>query len=63
MVNKDFWTMTYGRRASPFRIQKSEFRNLKITFGGYGAGVHLFPFRTEKLSPASPMILHLFVEK
>ncbi len=34
-----------------------------ITFGGYGAGVHLFPFRTEKLSPASPMILHLFVEK
>ena len=32
-------------------------------FGGYGAGVHLFPFRTEKLSPASPMILHLFVEK
>ena len=26
-------------------------------FGGYGAGVHLFPFRTEKLSPAAPMIL------
>ena len=25
--------------------------------------VHLFPFRTEKLSLTSPMILHLFVEK
>ena len=25
--------------------------------GGYRAGVHLFPFRTEKLSPAPPMIL------
>ena len=32
-------------------------------FGGYGDGVHLFPFRTEKLSPSSPMILRLFVEK
>ena len=28
-----------------------------ITFGGYGAGVHLFPFRTEKLSPLAPMVL------
>ena len=26
--------------------------------GGYCAGAHLFPFRTEKLSPAAPMILH-----
>jgi hypothetical protein len=25
--------------------------------GGYGAGDHLFPSRTEKLSPAPPMIL------
>ena len=24
---------------------------------------HLFPFRTEKLSPSSPMILRMFVEK
>ena len=32
-------------------------------FGGYGVSVHLFPFRTEKLSLTSPMILHLFVEK
>ena len=35
----------------------------KIIFGGYGVSVHLFPFRTEKLSLTSPMILHLFVEK
>ena len=25
--------------------------------GGFSAGVHLFPFRTEKLSPAAPMVL------
>ena len=30
----------------------------KGTCGGYCAGAHLFPFRTEKLSPAAPMILH-----
>ena len=30
----------------------------KETCGGYDAGAHLFPFRTEKLSPAVPMILH-----
>ena len=35
----------------------------KIILGGYRDGVHLFPFRTEKLSPPSLMILHLFVEK
>ena len=31
--------------------------------GGYGAGAHLFPFRTEKLSPAATMILRETVEK
>ena len=30
----------------------------RLTRGGYCAGAHLFPFRTEKLSPAAPMILH-----
>ena len=35
--------------ARPFLQQRS---------GGYCAGAHLFPFRTEKLSPAAPMILH-----
>ena len=33
------------------------------TSGGYGAGAHLFPFRTEKLSPAATMILRETVEK
>ena len=28
-----------------------------VKHGGYSAGVHLFPFRTEKLSPATPMVL------
>ncbi len=31
--------------------------------GGLAFFVALFPFRTEKLSPPSLMILHLFVEK
>ena len=38
-------------------------RTTETHFGGYGVSVHLFPFRTEKLSLTSPMILHLFVEK
>ena len=29
----------------------------KELVGGYRTGVHLFPFRTEKLSPVPPMIL------
>ena len=32
--------------------------DIKDTHGDYSAEVHLFPFRTEKLSPAAPMILH-----
>ena len=31
--------------------------------GGYGAGAHLFPFRTEKLSPAAALILRETVGK
>ena len=30
----------------------------KRYFGGYSVGDHLFPFRTEKLSPTAPMVLH-----
>ncbi len=29
-----------------------------IAFGGYSNGDHLFPFRTEKLSPFAQMVLH-----
>ena|GEM_PF-779374 len=28
-------------------------------YGGYTEGVHLFPFRTEQLSPSWPMVLDL----
>ena len=38
-------------------------KTYKETHGDYSAEVHLFPFRTEKLSPAAPMILHQFVGK
>ena len=33
-------------------------QDIEETYGDYSAEVHLFPFRTEKLSPAAPMILH-----
>ena len=33
-------------------------KTYRETHGDYSAEVHLFPFRTEKLSPAAPMILH-----
>ena len=29
--------------------------------GDYSGGVHLFPFRTEKLSPLTPMVLQVIV--
>ena len=28
------------------------------SYGGFAEGVHLFPYRTEKLSPSWPMVLH-----
>lgn len=28
-------------------------------YGDYSEGVHLFPFRTEQLSPSAPMVLQL----
>jgi hypothetical protein len=28
------------------------------SYGGFSEGVHLFPYRTEKLSPSWPMVLH-----
>jgi hypothetical protein len=31
-----------------------------IEVGGHGAGGHLFPFRTEPLSPATPMVLESY---
>jgi hypothetical protein len=34
-----------------------------IAFGGYSIGDHLFPFRTEKLSPIAQMVLPYKVEE
>jgi hypothetical protein len=31
---------------------------LPIFYGGFSEGVHLFPYRTEKLSPSWPMVLY-----
>ena len=36
------------------RPQDRKTKNLKVTIA---AGFHLFPFRTEKLSPSAPMVL------
>ncbi len=32
--------------------------NQLLIYGGFAEGVHLFPYRTEKLSPSWPMVLH-----
>ena len=29
----------------------------KVIYGGFSRGAHLFPFRTQKLSPLAPMVL------
>ena len=49
-----------GRRARFSLLPGSAARD---TSGGYGAGAHLFPSRTEKLSPAAAMILRETVGK
>ena len=46
---------------SEFRIQDSELSSAGKTKGiqvVIVSGFHLFPFRTEKLSPSAPMVLH-----
>ena len=37
--------------------------NIARPNGGYSVGVHLFPFRTEQLSPIAPMVLQSNVEE
>ena len=32
-------------------------RPCEMSYGGYSSGVHLFPFRTESLSPLAQMVL------
>ena len=51
---------TFRFPLSTFHLKRlpSSAKASKETSGGYDAGAHLFPFRTEKLSPAVPMILH-----
>jgi hypothetical protein len=39
------------------RKEEKNTKRTKDIFGGYRVGEHLLPFRTEKLSPTSPMIL------
>jgi hypothetical protein len=35
----------------------NQLTNQQKSLGAYIGGVHLFPFRTEKLSPPEPMVL------
>ena len=37
--------------------KQEQFKFQQKTNGGYCVGVHLFPFRTEKLSPTALMVL------
>ena len=43
-----------GKMFPPYRGDKG---GLVQYSGGYSDGVHLFPYRTEKLSPSAPMVL------
>ena len=47
--------LTYLGTNAPYIVCK---KNL----GGYSTGVHLFPFRTEKLRPVAQMVLPLVGE-
>ncbi len=42
----------------PAGRQQTSNLKLQTSYGGFPEGVHLFPFRTEKLSPSWPMVLH-----
>ena len=46
--------MTEENHKSEITNPKSEIQSLKVTIA---AGLHLFPFRTEKLNPSAPMVL------
>ena len=49
-----FLTMSFLKNYSPPAADER-------FFGDFSGGVHLFPFRTESLSPPAQMVLHLFV--
>ena len=49
--------MDKGRKGNPFLPAHFPPSSLKDLVGGYWSGDHLFPSRTEKLSPDPPMIL------
>ena len=38
-------------------IVEKNYKTIQRALGAYIGGVHLFPFRTEKLSPPEPMVL------
>jgi hypothetical protein len=40
-----------------YRVKLRYCQTVTHNNGGYSAGVHLFPFRTEQLSPVAPMVL------
>ena len=43
-----------GSDVAPYGLQLNRVFLLRVTMA---AGIHLFPFRTEKLSPPAPMVL------
>jgi hypothetical protein len=38
-------------------VARPEWTRYAASNGGFSPGVHLFPFRTESLSPGAPMVL------
>ena len=48
-----------AQRLMPNALLRSAFCIQRLSFyGGFAEGVHLFPYRTEKLSPSWPMVLY-----
>ena len=47
----------YIIKAPPNLPKGEEQEELVISYGDFSKGVHLFPYRTEKLSPLWPMVL------
>ena len=49
----------YGELSTEYTysLRNTHYSLLTKTLGAYIGGVHLFPFRTEQLSPPEPMVL------
>ena len=50
------WSAVVAQESTP-NPQPQTTNHVIPSYGAYAEGVHLFPYRTEKLSPSWPMVL------